>query len=206
MGRKGRFSAQMARISLWAQLMPGEWSLEYTCQVWFGSVYEQPRNNNFKKMGQNGPFLGPRGRNRTLGSVNACAYVSSIYLSIFIEFCSRIMEKYVDVQMNCTQEKRERKRCFNPVGSSTPRGISAARVLSFLVYSSCERLFLHYSWTEFDENWQAYTRHICAGINWAQSAIPALSVHFLKIAISLLFVKETRPNLTGIFLRSLCRH
>ena len=38
MDRKGRFLAQRAAIALWAQLMPGEWSLEYTCQVWFGLV------------------------------------------------------------------------------------------------------------------------------------------------------------------------
>ena len=39
MDRKGCFSAQMAGIALWAQLLPGEWSLEYTFQVWFGSVH-----------------------------------------------------------------------------------------------------------------------------------------------------------------------
>ena len=33
---------------------------------------------------------------------------------------------------------------FYPVGSFTPRGLSAAHVLSFLVYSLFERLFLHY--------------------------------------------------------------
>ena len=60
MGRKGRFSSRRAGISLWAQLMPGEWSLEYTCQVWFGSVNEQPINNNFKKIGQKGRFSAQR--------------------------------------------------------------------------------------------------------------------------------------------------
>ena len=53
MGRKGR-------IALWAQLIPGEWSLEYTCQVWFGSVYEQPRNSNLNKNALRGPFVDPK--------------------------------------------------------------------------------------------------------------------------------------------------
>ena len=93
-----------------------------------------------------------------------------------------------------------------PVGLPTPWGLGAAHVLSFLVYSSFERLFLHHLWTEFDENWQVYTRHICAGSNWAQSAIAALRAeerpilaHFLKIVISRLLVNGTEPNLTGIF-------
>ena len=60
MSRKGRFLTQRAGIALWAQFMPGEWSLEYTCQVWFGSVYEQPRNNNFKKMGRQCRFSAQR--------------------------------------------------------------------------------------------------------------------------------------------------
>ena len=60
MGQKGRFSAQRAGIALWAQLMLGEWSLDYTSQVWFGSVYEQPRKSNFLKMGREGRLLAQR--------------------------------------------------------------------------------------------------------------------------------------------------
>ena len=86
MGRKGCLSAQMAGIALWAHLMPGEWSLEYTCQVWFGSVYEQPRNSNFLKIGPRGPFVGPKGHNFTLGSVSAWGMVSRIYLSSLVRF------------------------------------------------------------------------------------------------------------------------
>ena len=55
----------------------------------------------------------------------------------------------------------ERFFFFTPWGLPPHTGLSAARVLPFLVYSSFERPFLHYSWTEYDENWKAYTTHMC---------------------------------------------